>query len=181
MYQGSNKTALASQTQIADALLGLMNESPYAQISICQICREADVSRQTFYSLFESKEQVIVYELGKKYCIDLQGDCCSDTASLSLDHIAQIYSRYITANGAFLKLLAENDILDCMTDSLYSSFEQCSRFFPELENTERTYASAFLAGGLTSIAQSYVKNGETADADRLAGIIRTLFSGSLFT
>jgi AcrR family transcriptional regulator len=54
MYEGCNKTALTSQSAIAEALLNLMKEKPYSKISVSEICKRAGVSRQTFYTLFES-------------------------------------------------------------------------------------------------------------------------------
>ena len=68
MYEGCNKTALTSQSAIADALLSLMEEKPYTRISVSEICKSAGVSRQTFYTLFESKDNVIAFELERKYC-----------------------------------------------------------------------------------------------------------------
>ena len=38
MYEGCNKTALTSQSAIADALLGLMAVKPYSRISVSEIC-----------------------------------------------------------------------------------------------------------------------------------------------
>ncbi len=178
MYQGSNKTALASQTQIADALIHLMKENPYAQISICQICREADVSRQTFYSLFDSKEQVILYELDRNYCLKLDSSCCQHLTSLTLKDIARVYSRYIHDNGPILRLLVDNNIMDCMTDSLNSVFADCSQLLPDLEPVQRTYAAHFLASGLTSIAECYVRTNETTDTAQLESLIYSLFRGS---
>ena len=63
MYCGTNKTALSSQNQISCTLLRLMEDVPFSRISISTLCREAGVSRQTFYSLFQSKENVITWTL----------------------------------------------------------------------------------------------------------------------
>lgn len=68
MYCGRNKIALSSQKQIAETMLRLLTENSYAAISVSMICREAGVSRQTFYSLFQSKENVIIYMFQEKYC-----------------------------------------------------------------------------------------------------------------
>ena len=43
MYQGRNRTALASQRQIAKAMLELMSEEPYAGITVAEVCRRADL------------------------------------------------------------------------------------------------------------------------------------------
>ena len=58
MYSGTNPTALQSQRWIADSLTGLMLEKSYARITIQDICKRADLSRQTFYNFFNSKESI---------------------------------------------------------------------------------------------------------------------------
>ncbi len=180
MYQGTNKTALSSQTQIANALIGLMKETPYAQISISQICRQAEVSRQTFYSLFSSKDKVIVYELEKKYCIDLEEEHRRPCSCLSIRDIALIYSHYIQSRAEFLSLLSQNNMLSCMTDSIYRSFYTCDLFMPALTSPKRNYLCHFIASGLTSIAHCYITDGERLQQKELAELICKLFSGELF-
>ena len=68
LYCGTNKTALASQDQIANTLLALMKEKPYDEISVSELCRCAGISRQTFYSLYQSKENVVIRILQNYYC-----------------------------------------------------------------------------------------------------------------
>ena len=63
MYAGDNKTALYSQRLIADAMLTLLREKSYGEISVSDLCKTAGVSRQTFYSLFGSKDNVILFTL----------------------------------------------------------------------------------------------------------------------
>ncbi len=179
MYQGTNKTALASQTQIADALVSLMNTTPYTQISICQICREAEVSRQTFYSLFSSKEKVITYELERNYGLDLQ--CSCKVTGLTLTDIARIYSHYFTRHRDFLCLLVDNDLIECMTDTLRCAFFSCDHFMPDFTEKKRSYMAYYLAGSLTSIAQCYVRYGEDTDEGQLQDIIQSLLGGQLFS
>ncbi len=179
MYQGSNKTALASQTQIANALVSLMGTMPYTQISICQICREAEISRQTFYSLFSSKEKVITYELERNYGLDLE--CSCHITGLTLEDIACIYSHYFTEHREFLRLLVENDIIECMTDTLRCAFFSCEYFMPRLPEKKRSYLAYYLAGALTSIAQCYVKYGEDTDEDQLREIISSLLGGEMIS
>ena len=58
MYCGCNPTALSSQTQISEALTRLLAEKSYTKITVSELCRASGVSRQTFYSLFSSMENV---------------------------------------------------------------------------------------------------------------------------
>lgn len=59
MYTGNNPTALQSKNMITEALLNLLKDKKFNKISIKELCEKALVSRQTFYFLFETKEQVI--------------------------------------------------------------------------------------------------------------------------
>ena len=53
MYNGNNPTAIKSQRWLTETLLELMEEMPYDDISIMDICKKADLSRQTFYNYFD--------------------------------------------------------------------------------------------------------------------------------
>ena len=74
MYCGTNPTALLNQRQLAKALFRLMEQKPFSAISVSELCRAASISRQTFYSLFDSKESVVTYTLTER---------CLSTSSLS--------------------------------------------------------------------------------------------------
>ena len=68
MYTGDNKTAVLSQQLISDALLSILEEKAFEDISISELCKKAQVSRQTFYSLFGKKENVIAFVLKSQFC-----------------------------------------------------------------------------------------------------------------
>ena len=68
MYCGTNPTALLNQRQLAEALFRLMEQKPFSAISVSELCRAASISRQTFYSLFDSKESVVTYTLTERCC-----------------------------------------------------------------------------------------------------------------
>ena len=179
MYEGCNKTALTSQSAIADALLGLMAVKPYSRISVSEICKCAGVSRQTFYTLFESKDNVIAFELERKYCFRPEAhECCR--SSMSLEDLCHAYSVYITDCRDILSLLVRNDILYLLQDSLYNSFLDCSFYLPECPGQDRDYAADFLAGGLTGVARNYVQQESATSREHLEGILCALFSGSFF-
>ena len=59
----TNTVAFRSQNMISDALLALMKQYPYHQISITQLCEKAGVGRKTFYRNFEDKHDIIHFQL----------------------------------------------------------------------------------------------------------------------
>ena len=178
MYKGNNKTALSSQQQIAEAFLKLLNTRPYSDISISAVCKEAGISRQTFYSLFDSKENLISYMLGQKHCFTPGISCCS-SPSITLQSLCRDYSSYIIERKDFLKLLVQNDIIYLMHESLYNSFMDCPSFLPGKAATVRAFGAEFVSGGLSGIAKIYLENENTSRED-LEDIISRLFSGDLF-
>ena len=63
MYSGKNPSALRSQQWLADSLVDLMKVKEFQHISVKEICQQADLTRQTFYQIFSSKEDVIRYNI----------------------------------------------------------------------------------------------------------------------
>lgn len=178
MYQGNNKTALSSQRQIADALFGLLEEEPYADISVSAICKRASVSRQTFYSLFRSKDNVVVYLLRK--------DCCYSPgagrpgAPYTLRDMCRGFSRYILEQAEIIRLLTGNQITQLLYGSLYDAITDCDCFLAGISPSVRPYAADFIAAGFTSIARIYAGQRDRISAGELEEIIYALFRGRLF-
>ena len=60
MIQSKNPSAIRSQKEITEALIGLMHEYPYDEISVKQILLESKLARKTFYRNFDSKDDVLI-------------------------------------------------------------------------------------------------------------------------
>lgn len=177
MYEGTNRTALASQKSIAAAMVRLLEAKPFTSITISAVCKEADVSRQTFYTLFASKENIILYLLQKRNCFEPGKEC---RASLSLQDLAREYTSYIIEKQELLTLLVRNDLIYLMHQSLYNSFLDCSCFLPNEDETSRAFCCEFIAGGLSGIAKIYIEQGEQLSRQELEKTIEDLFSGAFF-
>ena len=187
MYCGHNKIALASQRQISQALYELMLEKRFAEISISEICRRADVSRQTFYKLYESKENILLdYLDGKGYAPEAEPlspeensgtEACSSGRDFCLKSFCCEYSRYLVEKRELLRLLAENNITHLLTDSMYRSMVSCPYFLPDLSPEKRLYTAGFIAGGFTGIAVTYVGRDTEDSAAFLEEEILDLFHG----
>ena len=180
MYRGSNKTALYSQKLIGDAMLRLLEDTAYAEISVSDLCREADVSRQTFYSLFGSKENVIAYTIQNCCCfVPEDSDCICRSASFHL--FCRHYSAFIVEHRHLLELLVKNGMMHFLYDAQYSSFMDCEHFFRDVTGDSRVFLIDFIAGGMNGIAKNYVLTGCRADEDYLEKLMYRLFGGLYFT
>ena len=172
MYCGCNPTALSSQLQISRALIRLMLEKPYAAVSVSELCRAAGVSRPTFYSLFSSMENVVIFTLQERACQLPQTGRDSP-----LEHLCRGYSRYIAENRDYLKLLAKNGVEYLLYNSIYEALLSC----PEcVRGPQRQYAAHFIAGGITGVVREYCASEPPPSAEELCEILMGLFSGRFF-
>ena len=153
MYKGSNKSALLSQKLISEALLRLLESMPFNDISVSDLCREAQVSRQTFYSLFGTKENVVIYELSHNCCFlpDKDSPTCHSAAFRSF---CEGYSRYIVDNSHIIGLLVRNDMIHFLYDVQYRSLLECEHFIGDVSDDDRVFIVDFIASGMNSIAKN---------------------------
>lgn len=178
MYTGDNRAAQLSQQLIGDAMLTLLQTAAFSEISVSALCREAQVSRQTFYTLFGTKESVLTYLL--------QNSCCfapeKKTACRSADFrmFCQGYSRYIIRKRHILELLVRNEMMHCLYDVQYESIMGCADFMQGVTGDDRLYLIDFIASGMNSIAKNYVITGCHADEAFLEQLMYRLFGGIYF-
>ena len=174
MYCGSNKTALCSQQALARALLALMEQTPYREISVSALCRRADVSRQTFYTLFESKENVLFFALGK----DCRYSCPLPLSrGEALTALSRGFGRYVVEHAQLIGLLAENDIMPLLRQVLKSSLEACKEVTACVQPALRPFAPDYVAAVLASAAQTYVRESCSLTEAQLSGVICALLGG----
>ena len=182
MYCGRNKTALQSQRQIARAMMALIREKPFTQITVSELCRTAGISRQTFYSLFTSRENVMVFTLQTNACNAPESwrpESARDRDSV-LRWLCRSFSEYILQNRELIKLLVDNQIDYLLYDSFFEAMDSCSGFLSGMEPRLRRFAVSFYAGGVACVARRYALEGCTSSADGLEKLLITLLSGALF-
>jgi AcrR family transcriptional regulator len=182
MYCGTNKTALQSQRQISEALMALMGEKPFSQITVSELCKAAGISRQTFYTLFTSRENVMVFTLQANAC-DAPALTAPERPGCRgelLRRLCRTYSDYLLRNQALIRLLVNNHIDHLLYDSFFESMDRCDCFLPKADPCTRSYAASFYAGGIACVARRYAQEGCESSARELEALLMTLLSGSLF-
>ena len=177
MYAGNNKLALDSQKRIAEALLSLLKDYQFNNICISLICKEANISRQTFYSLFDSKEDVIIFALGEEACYepDKKKEDCS-----CVNYLSEDFSHYLIKHKDLLTMLMNNGIMHLFLDMQYHNFYDCEEFMKGKSDEERSYAASYLAGAFTGIAKNYKRYTCKHTQKELKDITLCLLKGNLF-
>ena len=116
MYQGKNSTALQSQQWLGESMVRLMNQMPYAAITIGAICKEADLSRQTFYNVFEGKEEVLRFCLRQQY--EKQFQRFADQNVITVGEIVGAFAVVVAENQNLLRRMIENQLDGVLADEI---------------------------------------------------------------
>lgn len=177
MYQGKNPTAHTSQELLLDAMNKLLTEKEFKDISISELCCRSGVSRQTFYSLFEKKENILLYQLNLINDTKLDHE---DDNAMKLTDICERFGKYVASNYALLTMLIENDLTEVLYTQICQSMSSCRQSFVTLDDELREYAAQFVSSGLCRLTQKYIFEHKKPDQSELARLAYKIMSGSIY-
>ena len=166
MNNSLNPSAIRSRKEITEALLKLMKDHPYQEISVKQIIMETDLARRTFYRNFVSKDDVLESIITDK--IIEYSEELTTTAETPLD----VIFRFCEKNNGFLMLLHKNGLLyllllklnavipqlNVITDKSNSIFTQIAG------DLKPDYLIAFNVGAIWNVIFKWVDLGMTDSA-----------------
>lgn len=180
MYHGSNPTALQSQQWIVDSLIILMEEKPYQQITIMDICRKADLSRQTFYNVFDQKEDVLRFCLQREY--RQQFHSVKDHDILTIEDVVNALAAVLQKNDKLLSLMIQNTLDPILADEI----AKCVSLFADRfvkdpqEIAQLPYAKALLSGALAHLLVYWFRQETPISLEKLTQLIADFLEGKLF-
>lgn len=143
---------------ITNALIDLMVQFPLDEISICQICQEAQVSRASFYRNYKSKKDILekymnalINEWGKEF--EDRGEPSYFSESL-LKH----YYKY----KDFYLLLYRHRL----SDMIYETIRSALKIAEATSNIER-YGKSMFAGMLFGWIDEWMRQGMPEKPDEI--------------
>lgn len=179
MYNGSNKTALKSQQRILEAMLNLMEAEKYDDITIKNICKKADISRQTFYYLFNSKDEIVIYYLND-FFEELE-QFINDKKIITLYDLIFTYFSAIDNNKNIKTFIHISTIMPIFIDILLKFMGKIHILKTNRSmNKDDFYANRFLSSGLNSIFLFWLENNKEISLHELVTIIENILRGNFF-
>lgn len=180
MYQGNNATALQSQQWLGNSLTQLMENLPYQAITIGRICKQADLSRQTFYNVFESKEEVLRFCLRTGY--EKQFRRFAERDTISVEEIVGAFAAVVAENQKLLRLMVKNGLEGILAEEM----TQCvslfaGRFVKQAKKDEMLpYAETLLSGALGQLLVYWFRQKMPISIEKLTKLITEFLEGKLF-
>jgi len=179
MNTTNGRIAEKSRQKIVNALLVVMQQYDYKEITITQIAQEAKLSRKTFYRLFGDKEAVLSYLFESLYT-----ECFTRMKAQGTQHywdIVQCYFDFWEARKALLQIFGKSKLLPVLFDGAYrysfNIFEYIrSRETVRQFSAQLPYLLAYSVGGMHSMLQKWVENDMTVPSRVLIGQLKEGFS-----
>ena len=175
MYTGNNPTAIRSKEWFIHALLELLEEKSYDKINIKELCQKADLSRQTFYQLFDSKEEVMRCFIRKQFQPMMHPESSYTTNSLT-----KSLALYFSQNRYFIQMIYKNHLIHLFGDEL-SNLLTCiaDQIDPDRDKKTRRIANAFLSGALTQAFFIWSQEENISEQEFLI-LIEQILSGNYY-
>ncbi len=156
MYTGYHTKAIESQRLLVNALLECLETDELHSVPIKDICAKANLTRQTFYSLFSTKENALLFHLRYDcaFTLDKIGE---NKKFVTVEDIAKKFSSYYIENKNFLNILNKNNLHYFIYDHLFQSIYNCRLPISNSDACDREFLSAYLAGAFVGTIIKYVE------------------------
>lgn len=180
MTNFENPIAIRSKNMLAEALLALMREKPFHDISIRELTQRADLSRRTFYRLFSTKEDILLY-----YILQIWYETCPSLYENS-DH-SYFYTSYFLMkfwykNKDFSLLLYKHNliiILQKFIDVISIEVYEHNKSTTPLSKNQLAleYALAYSSGGALHVIWKWFSQGMTMTPDEVMELLMLSYKG----
>lgn len=184
MPKRNNPISIQSKKWLTEALLDLMREKRYKEITIKEISKRADLDRRTFYRNFTSKDDVLNYYINKVLGEEYVKSLTYET-KLTTYTVAKVYFEFCLKHIEFLTNLKDNDLLifllnkyDEYLPAIHDLFEN---EFEELDQECTRYALTFNTGGFWNIMVRWISDGADKTPEQMANIVNYLICGRFET
>ena len=177
-------TAKNSRTAIDDlkkALIKLLNEKPYEEISITELCEEAGVNRGSFYYHFVDKDDMI-----SKFKEQITSDMHDHFAQTNLDYKEMITSHltYLSNNMPLIHAAYKAgaiDLQEIIEEVIKDIFTMEHHQFDleEVFNLPEEYAMKTYVSAMTIILTDWIENKGDKSVEEMYELINNLERSSL--
>ena len=146
---------------ITDALLILMKQKNYKDITVTEICEKAGVTRMSFYRSFKTKDDILrkwFDSVSSRYLVDMDFDFNNLNRELLID-LFTFQGQY---GEAYLAMYDSGLFYDFVKEQLEKDI------IPHKKDIGDIYRSYFLTGGIYSVFILWLKSGQKESPSEIA-------------
>lgn len=160
----------ATKKRLADALIALLKEKPFAAITVTEIARRAGVSRMMYYRHYASKEAILderVEEISRDF----------------LSIVANAGSKYQSVVSGFGRVLDYREALQVLMKANMGSVllrvvtdHMVETFCKDESGARRRYLIPLYVGALYNVYLAWLENGAKESPEEMARMVCGAFS-----
>lgn len=169
MNPSQNPSALRSKSEITRALLRLLKDYDFSEITVKHILIEAQIARKTFYRNFTSKEDVLqsyIKSLILEY-VNRLVKLAQSTTDLSPDNILRIIFSICLENKDFLICLHKNCLMyvllqqmDTVISQIHTNVVPSDHYlFSDITPEFNDYIVSFNVGAIWTTINKWIERG----------------------
>lgn len=158
---------LRVKNSIVHALMDLMKEKSYEEISISEITVRAGVSRISYYRNYGSKEDILAATLEQLMSL-FSEEIAAMPSHSPMRRVMTVFFRIARENQSFFGLLYDAGMDRQLQEGL-EDFVLSSDRFPTLDR-RRTYPASLFSGALFRLLVQWYKGGMTENDSELSNI-----------
>ena len=176
MYRNqTNKVAIRTQRAVSNALIALIQDFSYEEISVTDICRCAEVVRKTFYNNFQSKDDVVHYIISD---IFHEMEAMLDLRYMSVRQMLLIAFKFVMDNRLALLLFYNRGLLRFAHKSI-SDYITKDHILTKLDRNSidvraYKYIAAQISAVLISVIETWIENDFAEPIEFLAELTEAL-------
>ena len=170
-----NPIAIQSKNMYVAALLELMNEKPYNQISISELSKKADLSRRTFYRLFHCMDEILLFHIHSLW--SKKSDELYNSSDKSYLHTSEFALLFWYENKELTILLYRNGLVSIMQQfineisfEIYHTQKANNKLAANPEALE--YALSYSSGGILNIICTWASKGMDKSPEKLMSLLK---------
>ena len=162
-----NEINVLTKECILTALLRLMEEKPYDNISITDITTLAGVSRMAYYRNYSSKDDILLKRLEDEEKQIIEN--FSGQKAETIKDVIYYISNFIQDNSDVIKAVYSANLAHKLTEMIN---ERIYSYFPiSTQSAQGTYAVKFYVGAILSVYSHWVDTGMDEPAETVTEII----------
>lgn len=180
MYSGKNPSAKRSMEWLDCALLSLLEEKKFDKISVKELCERADLSRQTFYQLFDCTEDVLEYHFSKLFT--QFAEKCDSFQEITIELLAYHFFDFFYEHKKFVFILVHNN-LPFMMEKQFEIYLKKINLFESISKNSPfpDYEGALIAGALTSVLMHWFDDSFRMSIEELSRLTVKAITGQALT
>ena len=161
-----NPIAIRSQQMISEGMIRLMKRISYQKITVSDLCEESAVGRKTFYRNFESKEDVIDFQLDQ-----LLREYEEEQNPIPLEKKLHFHFSFLEKHMEYLTLLYFNGLMPMMYAKFNFLIPQIMPIWSQ-NPVEQRYRSACIVSMINAVVYVWAEREFEESVDEITKIMK---------